>query len=146
MIRNVWENQHRRLKRLKTLTPDEWKLLFHALFLVGATRLAIWTVPFGSARRMAERIARCGNAASIHRLVWSVTVASRFVPRATCLIQAISAQALLTHAGHMSSMEIGIRRENPKGFEAHAWVICEDRIVIGGNGVGRYTRLTLDGL
>lgn len=55
---------------------------------------------------------------------------STYVPKATCLVQALAAQLLLTRHGHMADLQIGVSQA--KGFEAHAWLEFEGRVVLGG--------------
>jgi hypothetical protein len=58
------------------------------------------------------------------------------------LTQAVAAHALLTRAGYESCIEIGVAKPAGGRFEAHAWVVCDDIVVIGGPNIGRYVRLT----
>ena len=97
--------------------------------------------PQAAARRMVMRIAGTTEHAPVERFVWAVRVASRYLPRTTCLTQALAAQALLASAGHESSIEIGVANDG-QGLEAHAWLTCRNQIVIGGPEVTRYARLT----
>jgi hypothetical protein len=136
----------RRLKRIITLTPAERYLLIRVALVVGVARVAIWILPFASARRLVERISPRVDSVPVKTLMWAVTATSRFVPAASCLVQAAAAQALLTRAGYKSRMEIGVRRDDPGGVQAHAWVVCEDQIVIGGATADRFSRLGLGGL
>jgi hypothetical protein len=78
----------------------------------------------------------------IERFVWAVKVVSRYVPRASCLTQAVAVQALLARAGHESSIEIGVAKDTAQQFQAHAWVVCDNKIVLGGPNVAGYARLT----
>lgn len=56
---------------------------------------------------------------------------ARFVPRASCLTQALALQYLLARAGHRSELQVGVRRDEDGRFLAHAWVSCNDRVVLG---------------
>ena len=77
------------------------------------------------------------------RIVWAVVVASRYVPKSTCLTQALTAQVLLAQRGFPAQLHIGVAKQGEdKPLEAHAWVESEGRIVIGGSGLGHYTRLS----
>jgi hypothetical protein len=132
----------RRLRRLVAMTREERSLLLRAVFTVSATRVALWILPIEAVRRIVARAARTrGNPVPVDSSAWAVTVVSRYVPGATCLTQALAVQALLTRSGHGSRLEIGVAREAGR-FEAHAWVVCGDRIVVGGPEVERYVRLT----
>jgi len=54
--------------------------------------------------------------------VWAVASASRYVPRATCLVRALAAEALLIGQGYPVRLCIGVTREGENGLGAHAWV------------------------
>ena len=132
----------RRLKRFVRLTNSERLLLLRALCAVGAARASLWLRPNplppgeGAAKRRVR-----ANPLSPEHYAWAVSVASRYVPKATCLTQALALQKLLVEAGHQSRVEIGVAKNTGK-FEAHAWLVCGDQIVIGGPNVDRYSRLT----
>jgi hypothetical protein len=55
----------------------------------------------------------------------------------------LTAQALLARAGHGSRLEVGVSRGSAGVVEAHAWVECDGRIVIGGTAqeISQFTRL-----
>jgi hypothetical protein len=78
---------------------------------------------------------------SVEQFVWAVRAVSRSVPGATCLTQALAAQVLLTRAGHPSRVEIGVAKSEKNQFQAHAWLVLGDQVLIGGAGVERYTPL-----
>ena len=102
--------------------------------MVSATRLGLWLLPIGAVRRIALSDREKGNGAnSIAELVWAVKAVSRYVPVATCLTQALALQWLLARSGHTSRIHLGARKDVEGKFAAHAWVECEDRVVIGGS-------------
>lgn len=136
-----------RSKRFLALSWTDQTLLMRAAWLVGTIRLELYFVPFHSLLRRALRVSkddllRTKRVRSVDTLAWAVTVASRFVPKATCLTQALALQSLLSRSGHRSTLKIGVAREGETGFEAHAWVVCDDHIVIGGSEAARFTVLT----
>ncbi len=130
----------RRLKRLAGMKNHERALSLRTFFIVGIARLSLWLLPVATARRvvMATSVGPCE--ASPAQSVRAVKLVSGYLPRATCLTQAIAVQALLARIGHDSLVEIGVAKDAGK-FEAHAWVTCGDEIVIGGPDVARYSRL-----
>jgi len=77
---------------------------------------------------------------SVERLAWAVGVASRFVPKATCLAKALAVYVLLQQAGHEVFLHIGVNGKEG-GLEAHAWVESQGRVLIGGSNIGNYTPL-----
>jgi hypothetical protein len=78
---------------------------------------------------------------SEQQLVWSVAVVSRYIPKATCLAQALTAQFLLQQAGHQACLHIGVADAEEGDIKAHAWVESQGRILMGGFDLNRYTHL-----
>jgi len=66
---------------------------------------------------------------TIKDIIWSVIIVSSYVPRATCLTQAITAQILLSRHNQPSKLKIGVMKDEE--FEAHAWLEIDDKIVLG---------------
>lgn len=58
---------------------------------------------------------------------------ARIVPGASCLTQALALQWLLARAGHASTVTIGVRQDDAGAFRAHAWVTCNQRVVLGAS-------------
>jgi len=71
----------------------------------------------------------------------AVMTASRYIPHATCLVQAIAMQALLAHNGYSSQLHIGVAKANRGQLQAHAWVEYDGRVVLGATSAQRYTPL-----
>jgi hypothetical protein len=86
--------------------------------------------------------ARPGNGVvEAKRLAWAVMAASRRVPRATCLVQALTLQHLLSKNGHGSELIIGV--DNSEGqFSAHAWLVFDGEILIGDLSFVKYKCLS----
>jgi hypothetical protein len=141
----------RKIKTLHRLTAPERRLALAALGLVALTRAALWVVPFRWIEHSLERCHANRRATSHNRsrtardIAWAIRLASRYVPRATCLTQALAAQVLLIHAGIKSRIVLGV--SNEKDFRAHAWVESEGSILLGNTaGFERYAPiLTLTG-
>ena len=127
-----------RLYKFLRLSPTHQYLLGKSAFLLLAIRLGLWMLPFQSWQRLLACIVQGrsrfqqGPQASIDGIVWAVTVASRYVPAATCLTQALAVQVLLARRGHLARLCIGVARTETGRLRAHAWVECAGRVVIGG--------------
>jgi Transglutaminase-like superfamily len=131
-----------RLKRFAGLGRPEQVLLLRALYLVCAIRVGLFLLPFRVLQSFAQRGTKKANAVhSADRYVWAIRAVSRCVPGATCLTQALAAQALLARSGHKSHIEIGVRKNEQRQFLAHAWVVCGDQIIIGGAEADNYIPL-----
>jgi transglutaminase superfamily protein len=130
--------------RFARLSSSERALFLHTALLVLAIRVGLLVLPVRAVRRRLVIRTDDKSAAlnhSVERIVWAVTAASRYVPGATCLTQALAAQRLLGRSGHHASIQIGVTKDDQLGFQAHAWVICGTQVVIGGPDVNRYTVL-----
>jgi len=123
----------RPLDKFLRLPGADRSLLVRSVFLLGATRLALWLLPLRVVRRLLARAARSTSAAAAtkERIAWAVAVAQRVVPQATCLPQALAAEALLTRAGHPAELRIGVIKTERGRLTAHAWVESGGDIVVG---------------
>jgi hypothetical protein len=50
----------------------------------------------------------------------------------------MAAQFLLARSGHASRIQIGVAKDDNRRFEAHAWLIWEGEILLGGSTAERY--------
>jgi hypothetical protein len=138
----------RSLCKFFLLEPSERRLLLRTGLILWAARLGLWLLPLPTLRRLlakwrqAESISPDGSA-NIEKIVWAVTVASHYVPAATCLTQALAGQILLAQYGQPALLQIGVAKNEAGKLEAHAWVESRGRIVIGGSEeLFRYTPLS----
>jgi hypothetical protein len=133
-----------KLCKLQKLSPMERHLLVRALLLVTTVRLGLWLLPFSTQRRILARLDQAHPrlprvAVSPDQIARAVVVAGRYVPRATCLTQALAAQVLLKGAGFLPLLRIGVARDTQGRFQAHAWVENSGKVLIGGCDLASYT-------
>jgi hypothetical protein len=115
------------------LALARWRLgRRHVRDLIGAVppHAAIPNTPTPQADRIAARVA------------WAVPRMAARVPwRADCLVQATAAQRWL-HREHIpTQLHIGVRKDRPAGFEAHAW-LCHGALIVTGGDVSGFVPLT----
>ena len=133
-------------KFLRLSTADRYLLLKTSLS-VWCVRLGLWLLPLrivrdGLARLTRETSLSRKRSVPVDRVVWAVTVASRYVPGATCLTQALVTKLMLTRNGHDATVRFGVARSDKGQFQAHAWVESGGHIVIGDSQeLIRFTRL-----
>jgi len=139
------------LLRFLRLRPAERRLLLEALLLLWMSRFGLWVLSLETLQRSVARLARPRVALQergscpVERIIWAVRAVSRYVPKATCLSEALAARILLGRRGHASRLHIGVARDEAKEFRAHAWLECQGAIVMGGSEAARYAPLVVLG-
>ena len=131
-------------RRFRTLDAEDRALLREAVLLLILVRIGLGAVRFPVLRRWLDRWARYGTTGRAAgamlaatpapgRLTWAVAAAGLRMPWATCLVQALVADAMLRRRGHRTAVRLGVRaaRRPPRPIEAHAWVECEGSVVLG---------------
>jgi hypothetical protein len=126
-------NRGRRV--VNDLTAARW-LLVSAFSLVSAIRLGLWVLPVRTVGRILGWFVRrepegTSDPSLPGRVGLAVTWASRVVPGATCLTQALAAQVLLERRGLPTRLHIGIARDQ-QAVRAQAWLESQGVTVIGG--------------
>jgi Transglutaminase-like superfamily len=135
----------RMIDRLLQLTWAERKLLAAAFFSIWAARICLWILPFETIRALAERDLTARDVPSDKRpsvamIIRSIQATSRYVPQATCLIQALAGKMLCAAFGHKVCLKIGVGKDQEGKFRAHAWLEQCGRIILGRSD-GDYTLL-----
>lgn len=127
----------RSLRRWCELPASDRRLLLEALRELATVRLALQSRPMSALKRGPAAESRTIDPA---RIAWAVRAAARVVPGAACLAQALAVQRMLARRGRASSVEVGVAK-NRAGVEAHAWLVCDGQIVIGGEQAGAFVPL-----
>jgi Transglutaminase-like superfamily len=131
-----------KLVKFLELAPREQALFLRAWFLLGYTRTLLWLLPFRTLQELVKR-KRIRQPAKlvtgVENLKRALAVMSRYIPRCTCLIQALAMSLLLKRYGYPSHLLIGVARNEDGKFLAHAWVESQGQIVIGGSKVDQFT-------
>ncbi len=135
-----------RLRRFARLRSEDRRLLLEALAIVTTMRVALWVLPFGRLRAAIRRVPPHPRSSThpprgADRIAWSVASAALFVPKASCLTQALAAEMLLRRAGLPADLRIGVATDAAGALEAHAWIESEGRVLIGDLDLDRFTPL-----
>jgi hypothetical protein len=127
------------------LTREERGVLLRALFTLATARVAIWTLPFARVRRLLTPRpgGRVDPRMTPGRVSWAISRAQRVIPDATCLPQAVTAEAMLARGGRPSLLRIGVTKKADGSLLAHAWVESERRVIVGDlpGGLGELSHL-----
>jgi hypothetical protein len=135
-----------RLSKFLRLSSVEKTVLVRVWILLGIIRLALSLLSFTTLRKVLKvispMIARSGGALSEDLLVWAVGIVSRYVPKATCLTQALTVQLFLKQSGRQACLHIGVTGSDNGRLKAHAWVESQGRVIIGGSDFAKFSSLT----
>jgi len=126
-----------KLHKFFLLSPTERRLLLKSTLLLAVIRLGLWLLPMSVQRSLLARLGRLspvssfGSTSLVDQITWAVTVAAGYVPRATCLTQALAAQALLRREGIPTDFRLGVAMDHNGKFQAHAWVERDGQVILG---------------
>ena len=126
-----------KLRKFLLLPSAERSLLVKAGFLLIGMRLALWLLAFPSLMRLVERLNHsrgevlATDPLLVEKIAWAVQASARYIPKATCLTQALAAQTLLRRRGFQADLHIGVARDSSKQFQAHAWIVSDGKVIIG---------------
>lgn len=123
------------LGRLLSLKREERALLLEALRLIARIRLALTLKRFDRVRDdiVAYGASRPPTLSNLRKTVWAVQAMARFVPKATCLTQALAGQMLLARRGESSTVRLSIAADRDSELKPHAWLVSGDTILLGGD-------------
>ncbi len=129
----------RRLLRFASLSLAGLGLTYRALLLALAARVCLWVLPFQSSRRLLAWIAAMWPGPSTPAAaVQAVERACRCVPGSTCLVRAMTLEALLRSGGLAANLQIGVSLKAGAHFEAHAWVDLNGARLPSGDEARRF--------
>ena len=137
----------RRIHRFLRLPSTSRRLFLKSVPALLAVRVGLWLLPFEKLRGLLAKVgqakpARVKARYAVSTVAWAVRRAGRYVPAATCLPQALTVQMLLTWEGYQANLRLGVVLEDEGKLNAHAWVECGGKVVIGGSiGLSRYKPL-----
>ena len=124
------------LVKLVRLSRRQRRVVARAALTVAGFRAALTLLPFPWVRALGGRRvttpASEDGSSSVEELVWAVAAASRRIPRATCLTQALALQRLLASEGRAAELKIGVAKDGSR-LEAHAWLEADGKTLIGGD-------------
>lgn len=130
------------------LTDSDRHLLVSAALLLGTVKLGLWLLPFQTLQSLLARKLQANNRfqktdrVSLNKVVWAVTLSSRYMSIANCLTRALATQVLLSQHGQPAHLCIGIAKDNEGKLIGHAWVNSQGTIVVGNlTNLSDYTTL-----
>ncbi len=131
----------RLIKKFFKLTAPNRFLLFEAFLGLFFSKIILLFFPL---KKIAPRLGIINQAinknlsqsqqSTAEQIRLSVARVSRFLPwRSVCIDQAMTGLMMLSRRKIPSGLCLGVKKDpNEKKLLAHAWVICGNRILIGG--------------
>ena len=131
-----------RLRRFMRLDPADRGAAVEAAVLMAAVAVALTAVRTGAVRAALGRLAvprraaagarRRESGAAAAEVERAVRRAAAVVPRASCLVQALAAEAMLGRRGCPARLHVGFARGAGGALGGHAWVESGGCVVAGG--------------
>lgn len=123
-------------------------LALKSLYWVFMVRIMVWMFSFPVVKSKVQKKASHYDPDVKHpvaraKLRIMIMQSARFVPRATCLIQALAGYIMFSKYGYNTSIKIGVLAENGE-FEAHAWLEQDEKVVLGESEKEFKTILNID--
>jgi hypothetical protein len=109
-----------------------WTFDVKCLIVLIAMRIGLSVFGYSAISRRLPRPPERGDSRFWGRQVGRrIERVARFVPKASCLTQALALQFILARTGHSSRLQIGVREADDGSISAHAWVTCNGVVVLG---------------
>lgn len=125
------------VQRFALLPAAEKLATAEALVVVVGTRVAVGALPRSAlsqwvGRAMHEAAGEAGeHADTVGQVCRAIRRASRRVPGATCLVQALAGCSMLERRKVRAHVEVGVDKQ-ANALSAHAWLVVGGRVVLGG--------------
>jgi hypothetical protein len=124
-----------RLRKFLRLKTSHKLLLVRCVVQLALTRAGL--ALFGYKRVSASlerRLAKKTRPGDAREIIWGVRTAAQVLRGSKCLAQAVTLHFLLARSGYPSVIRVGVAKGDDVVFDAHAWVIFNNAIVIGEAG------------
>lgn len=109
-------------------------------------RMLLWMLPFARICGVADRLSKWASASGAHHsaatIARIIVRASQLVPHGSCLVRAFAAKVLLAASGMPATIHIGVLGRGAT-FEAHAWLVCNGVVILGGEEAGQFRPLLI---
>jgi hypothetical protein len=140
-----------KLRKALALTASDWLLIAQAWTWLGAVEAGLSCLPL---QKLLRIIQRPRNAPTVsrelgelqlvipERVAYCVGLATRLHwSDSTCLKRSLVLYALLARRGFDAQLLIGAARATKGQLDAHAWLECQGKVLLGETSPGRYTTL-----
>jgi hypothetical protein len=126
------------LQKFHRLGGREKLLFLQAMLVLASVTLGLRALPWLKLQHLLLKMANWHARSAVRHEVSllsisrSIRAASHYIPKATCLPQALTAQHLLIWNRYPADFQIGVAKDANGKLEAHAWVTSQNKIIVGG--------------
>lgn len=137
----------RHLPKFLHRTPAERRYILRATFLLYVVRLSLSVLSFKTILRCIEKLRFNPNRpaeirmSEIEQFVSAIKLISPYVPKATCLTQALAVQIFLVRRSCNARLDIGVTKDANRTLKAHAWIEHRGQILVGEKGSESFVKL-----
>jgi hypothetical protein len=127
----------KQIRKFLQLSRPDRSLLIQTFFMLAIVTSGLRILPWLALQRpllkLADRNSRFHSSRrpSVQRISWAIRASWRYIPKATCLPQALVAQFLLISHAYPADLQLGAAKDKNGKLEAHAWVTSDNQIIIG---------------
>ncbi len=122
----------RRLARLWHLPAADKRHFVSVFVTIVFVRLALSGFGYARLSKLIPPATDTAPIDTLRKLGRRVPRLARLVPGASCLTQAVAGQILLARDGYRSDMRVGVREDETGRITAHAWLLSDGKIILGG--------------
>lgn len=143
-----------KLRKAFALSASDWLLVTKAWMWFGAIEVGLSCMPIQNLLRIIQRQTKLRTSTrkkeeekepqrpSPERVAYCVGLAARTnVFDSTCLKKALVLYALLTRQGFDAQLLIGAAKATKGQLDAHAWLECQGKVLMGDPSHGHYATL-----
>lgn len=127
-----------KLGKLLSKSKSDLSLLVITFILLNLIRFGLFILPFYQLLKVLDLTSNflsklVTQQIKISQILHSVHTSNYYVfGNSKCLAKGLVTQILMEANGYSPKLKIGVAKENDGKLQAHAWVECNGKIVIGG--------------
>lgn len=135
-----------RLRKFFHLPKVDKILVIKSVILIIIAKLVLTKLPLKITQQFITYLSQAlpkAKTISIENISWAIDAVGNnlFGPK-NCLSKALAAQVLLKHYGYPAELNFGVYKGKDIKFEAHAWIRCNNKVIIGAEALEYYTPLS----
>jgi Transglutaminase-like superfamily len=126
------ESMVMQIETLRHLPNRDRRLVLKTMGLLWRVQLSLWFSPALALETYHRIIVNRSSSqhAPVYQILWAIQTASRLIPRATTLTEALAAKSMLARYGYDSKLHVGVVKAG-ENLQAHAWLTQGGDVLLG---------------